>query len=114
MLSQLTSSCYYDNREDLYKNFTPSSCNTDSITYDSEVQVIVQQNCALSGCHLAPNPQAGLDLSNFNVVKNIAGSGKLVGRITATSGTIMPPTGALPPCEINKIIAWVNDGAPKN
>jgi hypothetical protein len=38
----------------------------------------------------------------------------LVGRIEATSGAIMPPGANLGACEIEKIKAWVADGALNN
>lgn len=109
------SSCYYDNKEDLYQNFEEEEkCITDSVSYQAQVAVIMQTNCAISGCHLGPNGVRGLDLSQYSTVESIANSGQLVGRITGSTGAQMPPGNGLPQCEIDQIKAWVADGAPNN
>ncbi len=114
-MAMVLSQCYYDNEEDLYQNFGDTEdCVTDSLSYAAEIEPIIRTNCAVSGCHVAPTLQSGLDLSNFNDVKAIAENGQLVGRITASTGPIMPQSGPLPDCEIEKITAWVNQGALEN
>lgn len=110
----LFGSCYYDNKEDLYQNFNDTNCNTDSVTYSTNISSIIGTNCAVSGCHVGPNAQNNLDLSLYAEVKSIADNNQLVGRITGTSGALMPPGGALPNCDIEKIKAWVSNGAPNN
>lgn len=104
-------SCYYDSKEDLYKNLANSTCKTDSVTYSGFVKNVMEQNCAISGCHVSPNPQNGIDLSNYQTVKTIADDGRLVNRINGIGGALMPPTGALSTCTVAKITAWVQNGA---
>lgn len=113
LLLALSQACYYDNKEDLYQNFPDEECDTQAVTYSGEVQVLLANNCAVSGCHAGPNAIGGLDLTRYNDAKSIADNGDLVGRITATRGALMPPTGtgALAACEIEKIKAWVEAGA---
>ena len=109
----LVSSCYRDNREDLYKNFDQQNCETDSVSYTSDIDLICITSCAVSGCHLGPNPQSGLDLSNYSDVEAIAKDGRLLNRVNG-NGPIMPPSGPLPKCDIDKLEQWVLDGAPNN
>ena len=110
-----TESCYYDNREDLLANQPQDSCNTTDVSFSAEIQPIISDNCAIPGCHNAGSQAAGLNLEEFQQVKNIAASGEFVGRITEQSGPLMPQGGPpLPQCEIDKITAWVQDGAMDN
>jgi hypothetical protein len=113
LLSVATVSCYYDNKEDLYQNF-PDNCNTTAVSYAVDIRPVIDQSCAFIGCHAGASPAAGLKLETYAELKAIADNGKLVGRITGTSGTVMPPTGPLNDCSIQQITAWVNQGAPEN
>ncbi len=108
------SSCYYDNREELYQNFQQTQCDTSVTTFAAVILPILQDNCATSGCHVGNNPQSGLDFSTYDDAQLTATDGRLVGRITGSSGPIMPPGGPLPNCEIEKIKRWVNKGARNN
>jgi hypothetical protein len=107
------SKCYYDNEEELTQNFNKPDCETAVMSYEFDIKNIIESNCAVSGCHVAPINQNGLDLSQFADVKLIAENGSLVNRITGV-GNIMPQSGPLPPCEIDKITAWVNQGNLNN
>lgn len=110
----LLGACYYDNKEDLYQNIDTNNCETDSVSYSATIAPIIGTNCAVSGCHIGPNAQNNLDLSTYADLKSIADNNQLVGRITGSTGALMPPGGALPSCDIDKIKAWVNNGAPEN
>lgn len=109
----IISSCYRDNKEDLYQNFTTDGCDTTTVTYTDVIDPICVNNCATSGCHSSSSRQSGLDLSNYNDLMTIAKDGRLIDRITG-NGPIMPPGGPLPNCDISKIETWVLDGAPNN
>ena len=111
--SLILSQCYYDNKEELYQDFDKPDCETADMSYELDIKNIIESNCAVSGCHVAPIVQSGLDLSQFADVKRIADNGSLVNRITGV-GPIMPQSGPLPPCEIEKITAWVNQGSLDN
>lgn len=110
------SSCYNDNKEDLYQNFdAQDDCDTSvTVSYATDIAPILQSNCAISGCHSGNSPQSGLDLARYEDVRRIARNGNLVGRITATTGSVMPPTGSLPQSEIDLIESWVQAGACEN
>ncbi len=113
----LLSSCYYDNKEELYQNLN-TNCETANVSFGTTIEPIITANCAIPGCHIGPANAGGLDLSTYQGVKSSAdatGNGSLVGRITASSGSLMPQGGPrLPECDIQKIQQWVADGAPNN
>ena len=72
------------------------------------VKGVVQTNCAITDCHAGPNPQGGL---NFTVDCNIVlNKDRIKARAVDGNPSIMPPTGALPQSEKNKITAWINAG----
>ncbi|MGB0177053.1 MAG: hypothetical protein ACPF9D_07800 [Owenweeksia sp.] len=120
LIMLLAQSCYYDNKEELYQNLNNSSnCKTDSVSFQATVFPIITSSCATSsGCHLGANPSGVRDFSNYASIKasvDASGNGSLIGRITNTTGSLMPLGGpALPDCEIKKIQAWAAAGAPNN
>lgn len=103
--------CNSENAEELAD---PSNCDIRDVGYQDDIQAILSTNCGTAGCHGGPNGIGGLDLNTFNDAKQIAANGQLLGRVTGSSGNIMPPSGQLPQCEIDKITTWVQDGAPNN
>ena len=109
LFSLFVFACSNESVEDL-----ADPCNPAEPSYQNEIKGIVDANCATSGCHLGPNAVNNLDLSKYENLKSIAGTGQLISRITGSGGAIMPPTGKMPQCEISKISAWVQDGAPNN
>jgi hypothetical protein len=113
-LAITVSSCYYDNKEDLYVNIN-TTCDTSSVTFGNQISGIMSQSCAISGCHDASTTAAGLNLSEYQDVKISADKGTLVDRINGIGGNLMPLGGQeLPDCEILQIETWVLNGAPNN
>jgi hypothetical protein len=112
LAGMLMTSCYYDNAEDLYQNF-PTDCDVSVISFSSDIQPIINQNCI--GCHGAISPSAGLSLVSFNEIQQAVNNRNLVGRILLPPGDPlrMPPEG-LNDCNIEKIQAWVQAGMPNN
>jgi hypothetical protein len=113
LLGFLTIACTNDNKEDLLGE-EPTDCFQPGLSYQDDIKPILSANCGTSGCHSGPNAFGGLDLNTFSASAQIADNGNLVGRIKGTSGAIMPPGSPLGACEIEKIQAWVDDGAPNN
>ena len=78
-------------------------------------------SCATSGCHDANTKSDNVDLSNYDGVKAAAlntskqNTSLLLGAINHQSGfTEMPENAAkLSDCTVEKITAWINDGAPE-
>ncbi|WP_417612987.1 hypothetical protein [Owenweeksia hongkongensis] len=109
----VVSSCYNDNKEDIYQNAN-NDCDTSNVTYSATIKAIVTANCAISGCHSGTNPSANLDYTTYADLETSASNGALVNRINGR-GALMPQGGpALPECQITQIETWVNDGAPNN
>ena len=111
LLLMALSSCYNDKQEDLYP---AGGCNTDTVTYSRTIQPILNQNCALSGCHDAASAMSGVVLDNYNGAK--AKQDRLVGVINHETGYSPMPKGLpkLDDCTIAKITKWVAGGAPNN
>lgn len=105
------SSCYYDNEEELYPN---TNCDTSMVTYSGEVLDILNLNCM--SCHSAAVNQGGVTLEGYANLKIYVDNGKFLGAIRHDSGFSQMPQGApqLPTCNIEKIEAWINQGAPDN
>lgn len=101
--------CSSENEEDLQV----APCDTSSVSFSSDIQAILANNCTDAGCHSGPNGIGGLDLNTYASAKRIADDGELMNRITG-NGSIMPPAGPLASCDIEKIRAWVTAGAPNN
>lgn len=109
------SSCYYDNKEDLYQ-FVGDGCDTSVVTFQADVLPILQQNCAVAGCHSTTSLQSGLDLGSYADIQQIATDGRLMDRVArpAGDGLLMPPGNKLNGCDIDKINSWVARGALNN
>lgn len=107
----MLSSCYKDNAEDMYP---PDSCDLSTVTYTNSVIPVMQQSCALAGCHIDART-TGISLSTYEGVAAVASNGKLLQAIKHTGPSPMPQGGAkLDDCTISKIEKWVTDGAPNN
>jgi uncharacterized membrane protein len=108
------SSCYYDNEEYLYGN---APCDVSAVTYSVTVSSILATNCY--SCHSTASGNAsggGIVLDSYAKLKPYATNGQLTGSITHAGGFSPMPKGAtkLSSCDIQKIQAWANAGAPNN
>ena len=105
------SSCYYDNELELYGN---EECNTSNISYASFVEPVLENNCY--GCHSTAANQGGVSFEGHaNLVSTLA-AGRFEGAIRHDAGFSPMPQGApkLSDCTVDKIIAWIADGALNN
>ncbi|MCX6232290.1 MAG: hypothetical protein NTZ33_12195 [Bacteroidetes bacterium] len=103
----LFSSCYRDSEEGLYR-FVQANCDTTNVTYSGTVSAIIAANCY--SCHNTGS--ANSEFTNYAQV--FAKADRIKGRITGQSGNIMPQTGKMDNCSINKVVAWINKGALDN
>jgi len=111
---------------------------TPEATFAADVQPILTANCATTGCHVAPDPQQGMDLSAgqaYAAIVNVASNESsldriepgnpeasyLVHKIRGTQGSVggsggQMPLGRtpLPTATINVIRSWVRGGAQNN
>lgn len=112
-LTSLTTSCYYDKKENLYPPTSGGvSCDTANVSYSGTVKPILTASCI--GCHSASNASGGYNLGDHAGVT--ASSSRLLGAIQHASGySAMPKSAAkLSSCQIAQIEKWLNAGAPNN
>lgn len=107
------SSCYYDNKEDLYP-FDKDACNLDNVTYSSIIKPILESSCV--SCHQQSNPSGGVRLDVYSEVKKEADNGKLWGSINHDEGFSPMPLGGgkLSDCSLLQIKQWIDNGSPDN
>ena len=106
-----TSSCYYDNAEQLYG----SGASCDSVaTWTIDVQPLIQSQCL--SCHQGASASGGLDLSTHSLVQNSVLNGTMLDRINRIAGDplAMPPGGSLSECSKAKVRVWERAGALPN
>lgn len=106
--------CYYDKEEILYP---AGSCDTATVTYGATVSGIINTNCNV--CHSTASANAnggGIQLDSYTKLKVYVDNGRLMGSINHAGGFSPMPKNAtkLNGCDISKIQAWVNKGAPNN
>jgi mono/diheme cytochrome c family protein len=104
-------SCYYDKADVLTGGVI---CDTTAFTYSNQVQPIISQYCI--SCHNTNNSSGGVNLDNYNSVKDYALNGSLLGAINHENGYSNMPKNApqLNPCDRLLIELWVNEGALNN
>ncbi|WP_018616113.1 hypothetical protein [Segetibacter koreensis] len=113
--SIIFSGCY-NSKADLI--IPHNDCDTTGIiSYRSDVTSILQQNCYI--CHSADKyaTNGGFhQLDKFSVLQQMIANGKLLKAINHLPGAVPMPYGGskLSDCDIMKITAWVNRGAPDN
>lgn len=100
------SSCYYDNKEDLYPE-DPNACKTEELTYDGDTKAIFSQSCATTGCHISGGEDPALETYS-QVAQNID---KIEKR--ALIEKTMPPAGPLSSCSQSQLTQWIADGYPE-
>ena len=92
----------------------PGNCDSSQVGYRNNVELIFASYC--NGCHGNDHPQAGLQLSNYEMAKATinADTALFLRAIQFSSAPQknMPPFGKLPDCELNKLENWVLNGMP--
>ena len=103
--------CYYDNEEELY------NCTVDpaTIKYSTTITTILNAY-GCKGCHSGGSPSGGIDLTTHANVKTVADNGRLYGSINHDAGFVPMPQGGgkMKACDIKKVKAWIDAGAPNN
>ena len=90
-------------------------CPTNNVTYSATISGIINTNCL--GCHgYGSPPSGGFSLNSYSGVKAKVDDGRLFGAVSHMQGYVPMPDGAakLSQCDINKIKAWIDAGAPNN
>jgi hypothetical protein len=118
-------SCYYHNWETLHPSgqvATAPCIVPDTVSYSKDIVPIINASCGATGsqassCH-GSGSSSGYDYTSYSGLYQTCkhdSSSLVYGAITGTSGTAMPLGGPLlDKCTINKIVNWLNQGAPQN
>jgi uncharacterized membrane protein len=105
------SGCYYDKAELLYPNSNATiDCGLITSKFTADIQPIIQQKCATSGCHDSNSAAGGSVLLTYSQIS----SAKDRIMVRAITDKTMPPSGALSIDEISKIKCWITAGALNN
>jgi hypothetical protein len=105
------SGCSKESEDKLAGNTT---CDTTNVSYSRQIVPLLQNNCY--SCHGGATPSTGIRLDTYTGLQVFAANGFLSAAVTH-SGTVTPmPYGLpqLPSCEVNTIVAWVNQGMQNN
>ena len=88
---------------------TTVDCATVDSRYGAVVSVIIQNSCAISGCHNTGSTNGPGPLTNFTQVN--AASSRVAGSVASGS---MPRGSVLSTAQKNAIACWVSSGALNN
>jgi mono/diheme cytochrome c family protein len=107
----MISSCYYDVEEELYP---AGNCDTANISFSQDVMPVINQNCNI--CHATGVEQGNVILDNYDAVLPHITNGRLLSSIRHENGVEPMPQGQpqLSACTIDRIAAWIADGALNN
>lgn len=110
-LSLMITSCYYDVEEEIYPM---TGCLTEDMSYLMDVLPIIIDNCYV--CHDAANNFGGVTLEGYENISVRVSNGQLLGAIRHDPGFSPMPKNEpkLLDCEIEKIEAWIIQGAMDN
>ena len=103
--------CYYDKEEEIYPTI---ECSTEDMSFQADILPIITNNCY--SCHDAANNFGGITLEGYDKLIAFVNNDQLIGAIKHSSGfSPMPKNAAqLLECEIEKIEAWITNGALDN
>ena len=88
----------------------PDPCTGLSFKFSTDVQPIVNTTCANSAnCHGVGSVNSGGALTDYNSIFNKRSNIKF-----QIENGLMPKVGSLSTADKNKIICWINSGAPNN
>jgi hypothetical protein len=86
-------------------------CNGLSFKFATNVQPIINASCATSpGCHATGSINSGGPLTNYSQIFDK----RALINVQVSSGTMPFPPDSLNSDQKNKIICWINSGAPDN
>lgn len=105
--------CYYDKSELVYPPQTV--CDTANVKYSVDIVSILSANCY--SCHSgSAGAGAGIKLDAYSNLLIQVNNGKLEKAVTHSAGATPMPYNQpkLLPCTVNKIVAWIHQGAKNN
>lgn len=114
--------CYNDKADQLYPEPATgggggnNTCDTANMSFANSIKPILKQYCTDPGCHIGNGAPGSQLLNAYSGAKNYVDANRLLGAINHQNGFVPMPQGMakLSDCNINKITAWVNQGALNN
>lgn len=107
-LALLSVACTRDNENDPI--VPPADCDLTDVSYETRVEPIIASSCR--GCHNSTTQNGGVSLATKQQVQQQANNGQLLDAVYGRNGVSqMPPSSALPDCDIAVLQKWVDDGA---
>jgi hypothetical protein len=98
------------------KDPTPTNydCTGLTPTYTGQIKAIMDNSCAMSGCHSSSSRASGIDLSSYSAVKTEAAKARFMGSMEHQSSYHAMPRGAakLPDSTLQKLACWIDNGMP--
>lgn len=115
-LALIASSCASDNLDDLLANNSTVICDTSNVTFSGTISPLVTANCSIPNCHSGDFPASGYDFTTYEGLKVVVDKSRLFGVISHTPGFTPMPNGKpqLEQCDIDKVKAWIDAGAPND
>ena len=104
--------CEYENIEDNYPPPPTSPCDSATISYMADIEPIIVQSCAISGCHASGGPQS--ELTTYDQVKFYVDNGLFKSWVIDQVPYAMPIGTPLTNEELQKIGTWLDEGACEN
>jgi uncharacterized membrane protein len=103
----LFAGCYYDKEDLLYPGGTP--CGGVDAKFSTKVFPLMQNRCAIGGCHDAASTNHGGPFTNYDQIK-----AHVIEIRSAVLSGLMPQGSSLTADEIKLITCWIEGGAPNN
>ena len=103
--------CYYDIEEEIYPSI---ECLTLDMSYTNDILPIIEMDCYV--CHSTAANFGNVTLEGYDGISKYVATGTLLGVIKHEPGfSPMPKNQAqILQCEIEKIEAWITQGALNN
>lgn len=105
------SGCYYDVEEEIYPSV---DCVTTDMSYAADIVPILETDCYT--CHSSSANFGNVTLEGHDELLKYVDDGSFLGAVQHDGGFSPMPKGKakLLECEIEKISAWIDDGALDN
>ncbi len=116
LFSAIFTGCY----KDIISPGQDPTAPPQAVSFSGDLAPLFAANCATAGCHdAAPAHKPALTLDkSYNAILSggyintiVPANSILYGEVKSGS---MPPSGALKPSDIQKILDWIRNGAPNN
>jgi len=93
----------------------PTPCDSSAFSYRNDIQPIIANNCAFSGCHI-PGGAGQYDYRDYAHLADRIRNGRVQERIQLPSDNIlhMPQGFNLSECDYFKLKSWIDQGFPEN